>query len=109
MFRRDFLFAEEPLYFMNTRMPECSTCFCAIRFLRRMVGQEGIEPSTSGFSDQRSYQTELPSHMAEGVGIEPDDTGVKVPCLTAWRTLSVNYFFFLISLAALMARYLAFL
>lgn len=74
-----------------------------------MVGQEGIEPSTSGFSDQRSYQTELPSHMAEDLGVEPKSTGVKVQCAAVTPILNIDHFIFLISLAALIARYLAFL
>ena len=35
------------------------------------MGQEGVEPTLSGFSDQRSYQTELPRYVAGDDGFEP--------------------------------------
>ena len=61
-----------------------------------MERKTGIEPATLALARRCSTAEPLPHDMAGDSGIEPENDGVKVRCLTAW--LIPNIFVCFVSL-----------
>ena len=50
----------------------------------QMVGLRGLEPLLRSVMSRELSPVELKTRMAGMAGLEPANTGVKVPCLTTW-------------------------